>query len=383
MLTANYLKLPEATAMISKTAMTNPVASVKQIAIQLINPIGGTIGAQYSGPQRQQLERGQTTYLQLCFACHGLDGRGTPMDGKTSTLAPPLAGSATVTGHRDGFIMTLLHGVSGPIDGKTYEGLMIPMGGNDDAWIADVASYVRTSFGNQSPLVTVQDVARVRAAYPDRKDPWTIETLNARLPQPVGQRDTWKLTTNRPAGATANAAAPSPASLSFTVAPPVTGAWLQIELPAAATISELRLSSAKSPRNYTRGYKIELSADGETWDEVVANGRGTGPIIDVSFTPAKVKWVRITHTQPQLGFGGRGGGGGPGRGGAPGAPAVPTGAASAPGPGNAPPALPAPANAGVPPGGGGGGGPNAQPPTSWTLDDVQLFQPVSPLAATQ
>ncbi|MEO6569577.1 MAG: discoidin domain-containing protein [Opitutaceae bacterium] len=391
MLTANYLKLPEAVAMISKTAMSNPVAGVKQIAIQLINPIGGTIGTQFTGPQRQQLERGQATYLQLCFACHGLDGKGTPIEGKTGTLAPSLAGSATATGHRDALILTLLHGISGPINGQTYDGVMIPMGSNDDAWIANVASYVRTSFGNQSPLVTVQDVARVRAANLDRKEPWTIQTLSTRLPQPVGNSATWKLTTNRPAGATANAETPSAASLSFTAAAPVAGAFFQIELPEPVPLSELRLSSVKSPRNYARGYRIELSADGETWTEAVSNGAGTGPIIDASFPATKAKWVRITHTQTQFGRGGRGAGGGRGgpggNAGAPAAPADPAVAAPAPAtattataatvpgaPINA--VVPTPAPAGPPPGRGGQG------PTDWTLDDVQLFQPAPSVPVT-
>src|SRR6185503_9131326 len=213
-----------------------------------INPIGGSIGTQFAGAQRLQLERGQTSYLQLCFACHGLDGKGTPIDGKTGTLAPALAGSATVTEHRDAIILALLHGVTGPINGQTYEGLMIPMGSNDDAWVADVASYVRTSFGNQSPLVTAEDVARFRAASADRKEPWTIEALNPRLPPTVGNRAAWKFTTNRPAAKsdTDEAPATGPAALSFTVNAPVADAWLQIELPEAVTISELRLSSAKS-----------------------------------------------------------------------------------------------------------------------------------------
>lgn len=368
MLTANYLKLPDATAVISKTAQSSALAGVKQIALQVINPIGGSIGTQFSGAQRQQLERGQTSYLQLCFACHGLDGKGTPMEGKTGTLAPSLAGSATATGHRDAIVMALLHGVTGPINGQTYEGLMIPMGGNDDAWIADIASYVRTSFGNQSPLVTVEDVARVRAASADRKEPWTLEALNARLPQPVGNRGAWKFTTNRP-GRTGDGAAPStgPATLSFTVeAPVVADAWLQIELPEAVTIAEMRLSSANSPRNFTRSFKIELSMDGENWGDPVATGRGIGPIVDVTFPATKAKWVRITHTRVQFGRGGFGGGG-PGRAGA-----APTGGDTS---GTD---RPAGAAAGPARGGGFGGGPA---PTPWTLDEVQLYKP-APTAFT-
>ena len=375
MLTAHHLKLPEAKAMIPKTAQTHPVAGVKEIALQLINPIGGSIGAQFSGAQRQQLERGQAIFLELCFACHGLDGKGTPLEGKMATLAPPLAGSATVTGHRDAVIMALLHGIGGPIDGKTYEAPMAPMSGNDDNWIAAVASYVRTSFGNQSPLVTAQDVARVRAAHPARKDAWTIPELNARLPQRVAHRDAWKLTTNRPSPAPATGTTPSPtgaAKLSFTAKAPVTGAWLQIELPEPATLAEIRLSSEKSPRNYTRAYSIELSTDGENWGEPVATGRGLGPIVEIAFAPTKAKWIRITHTQSQFGFG-RGGAGGPGGGAAGRGPATGENAGTAN----------APARGGATGAGGARGGFGPGQSTDWTLDDIQLFQPApnSPTAS--
>ncbi len=378
MLTANHLKLPEAKTLITKTAQSNPVAGVKEIAVQILNPLGGSIGTQFTGQQRIQLERGQAIFLELCFACHGIDGKGTPLEGRTLTLAPPLAGSPTVLAHRDALISVILHGVEGPINGLTYEAPMAPMGGNDNTWVAAVASYVRTSFGNQSPLVTVEDVARVRATFPDRKEAWTIETLNARLPQPVGDRSAWKFTTNRPAKSGAgDAPATGPAALSFTATAPVTNAWLQIELPDVVTISEMRLSSAKSPRNFTRAYKIELSTDGENWGEPVATGRGLGPIVDVSFTATKAKWIRLTHTQAQFG---RGGLGGPGRAG--GNPAnastAPTGVVVAGAPG-----ADAPAGANGAPAAGRGGGGGGQSPTDWTLDDVQLYQPVpTPAAAS-
>ena len=64
----------------------------------------------------------------------------------------------------------MLHGLAGPIDGKTYPQVMVAMGSNKDQWVADVASYVRNSFGNTGAFATSADVARVRAATGDRKD---------------------------------------------------------------------------------------------------------------------------------------------------------------------------------------------------------------------
>ena len=63
-------------------------------------------------------------------------------------MAPPLAGSPRVNGHRDYIIKAVLHGLTGPVDDKTYTEVMIPMGTNADEWVAAVASYVRNSFGN-------------------------------------------------------------------------------------------------------------------------------------------------------------------------------------------------------------------------------------------
>ena len=79
-------------------------------------------------------------------------------------MAPPLAGSPRVNGHRDYIIKAVLHGLTGPVDGKTYTDVMMPMGINNDEWVAAVASFVRNSFGNSGGFVTPADVARVRAA---------------------------------------------------------------------------------------------------------------------------------------------------------------------------------------------------------------------------
>ena len=98
-------------------------------------------------------------------------------------LAPSLAGSPRVNGHRDYVIKAVLHGLTGPLDGKTFPQVMVAMGSNRIQWIADVASYVRTSFRNNGSLATMEDVARVRAATADRKTPWTIPELEASLPR--------------------------------------------------------------------------------------------------------------------------------------------------------------------------------------------------------
>src|SRR4030095_3562475 len=106
--------------------------------------------------------------------------------------APPLAGSPRVTGHRDYIVKAVLHGVTGPVDGKTYTDVMIPMGMNNDEWIASIASFVRNSFGNQGDFVSPADVARVRAERKDRQASWTTAELIASLPVKLFT-DGWKV----------------------------------------------------------------------------------------------------------------------------------------------------------------------------------------------
>ena len=95
-------------------------------------------------------------YTEVCFACHGDDGRGAKVPGaqNEALLGPPLAASPRVLGHQDYVIKAVLHGLTGPIDGATYPDVMIGMGQNPDEWMAAITSYIRNSFGNRAALVT-------------------------------------------------------------------------------------------------------------------------------------------------------------------------------------------------------------------------------------
>ena len=67
-------------------------------------------------------------------------------------------------------IKVLLHGLTGPIDGKEYNGgaVMVPMGANTDEWISDVANYVRNAFGNAGRPVHHAGAGGGRAQEPLR-----------------------------------------------------------------------------------------------------------------------------------------------------------------------------------------------------------------------
>ena len=68
--------------------------------------------------------------------------------GDGSMMAPSIAGSPRVQGHRDYVIKVLLHGLTGPLNGRTYTNVMVPMGSQKDDWVAAIGSYIRNDFGN-------------------------------------------------------------------------------------------------------------------------------------------------------------------------------------------------------------------------------------------
>ena len=271
---------------------------VQEIGKQLVTAQQSVGGSEFTRDEIKILQRGDAIYKELCFACHGFDGKGMPQQGAVAglTMAPPLSGSKTITASRDGIILVMLHGLTGPINGKTYEAQMVPMNTNDDDWIAAVASYVRNSFGNRAGMISKQDVARLRKATANRNEPWTVETLRAVLPQPLKITPEWKFTASHNSTAVGAASDGKADTRWDTKAFQTNGQWFQIELPAETTVAALRLDAAKSRNDYPRGYKVEVSADGRTWGKPVAEGKGVGPLTQIEFAPTPARYIRITQT---------------------------------------------------------------------------------------
>jgi len=191
------------------------------------------------------------------------------------------------------------------------------MGTNTDQWIAAVASYVRTNFGNAGGFVTPADVARVRAATVTRKAPWTVPELDASLPHRLESDSSWKLSAS-------HNSASAPVALTTTAwnsgGPQASGMWFQIELPQPVMLTELEFDSpsvggargggggragaagaAPPPPpvvQYPRGYKVETSLDGVKWSaKPVAEGKGSGVHTTITFAPVRAKFLRITQTE--------------------------------------------------------------------------------------
>ena len=297
MMTANLLKWPDAKAFIEQTMAAHLARGVKEIGTAMVAPRAPAPSARFTAAEKQLIQRGDAIYKELCFSCHGPDGKGSQLEGapKGTTIAPSFTGSKTVNGAAEGMVKVILHGLTGPVAGKAYDALMVPMKDNDDTWIASVASYVRTSFGNKGSVIDAKTVAAIRKANSERTEPWTLEELAASMPRTLAFTSGWKLTASHN-GAAAKAAFDGDLNSRYdTSASQTPGMWFQVELPETATLSGIQLDSTKSPGDYPRGYKVELSADGVNWGTSVATGKGS-PVTDITFAPAKAKFIRITQT---------------------------------------------------------------------------------------
>lgn len=118
---------------------------------------------------------GKAIYSRICAACHLGSGKGSP-----GANIPALAGSAIAQGDATLPIKIVLHGLRGEIvrNGVTINGQMAAWkDALSDQEIADVLTYVRSSFGNTGTAVTADEVAAIRASTTDRLLPYTEAEL--------------------------------------------------------------------------------------------------------------------------------------------------------------------------------------------------------------
>ncbi|QTN33321.1 discoidin domain-containing protein [Akkermansiaceae bacterium] len=245
----------------------------------------------------QSMQRGKVIYEQLCFACHGADGKGAPMVGKPGEkLAPSFVGTPRVTGTGASAVRAILHGLSGNVDGKEYEGLMVPMASNDDQWIADATTYIRNSFGNSAPEISAEFVAALRKRHSDRNTPWTVAELEELEPPALAYSKDWKLSASHNASDLKAAFDGDPSSRYTTGKSMDPGMWIQVELPAKTLVSGVTLDARGSNGDFPRGYAVQLSDDGKAWGEPVAKGKGENALLEISFPPTGAKFLRISQT---------------------------------------------------------------------------------------
>ncbi|MCO5233357.1 MAG: cytochrome c [Chitinophagales bacterium] len=97
---------------------------------------------------------GALLYTNTCSACHQADGKGLP------GAFPPLAGSKIVNdANPESFIKIILQGY----DARAEYGVMPPFAENlSDEEVAAIATHERSSWGNNAPAITADDVKKIR-----------------------------------------------------------------------------------------------------------------------------------------------------------------------------------------------------------------------------
>ena len=103
--------------------------------------------------------RGKTVYLQRCMVCHQADGGGVPK------LNAPLDGSTAVNGANIAkLVKNIVKGLNDriEIDGELYENAMPAAADLTDTQIADVLTFIRSSWSNKAGPVTALQVKQIR-----------------------------------------------------------------------------------------------------------------------------------------------------------------------------------------------------------------------------
>ena len=288
-LTANLLTFENLDELKKTALQSSSSAGVKQTVEGLSKP-----KEDHSGLSRdlaKQLKRGDDIYQQICSSCHGQDGKGVGTG--ATALAPPLSGSKSVNAHRDQMINILLHGLEGPIEGKTYTAPMVAMASQDDQWIADVVSYVRHGLGNRASFVSKEDVARVRAETRSRREPWTIRDLEREVPQPL-DKSRWRVTASHNSIDAKLAIDDNDKTRYASEKRQEEGMWFKIEFPSSVDLASVKFDTTRSAKDFPDSYVAEISTDGRRWKEVQKTTRGNHAITTIAFPATKARFFRLT-----------------------------------------------------------------------------------------
>ena len=201
-------------------------------------------------------------------------------------------------GNKEAVTRIVLHGLMGELDGKTYAGLMLPMKGNDDQWLAEVLTYIRTAFGNNASAITKDDVAKIRAASKDRAAPYTMAELSAWVPASKSVMATWAITASHNGKKVSQACDGDPTTRWDTGAKQEAGQWFQIDFGKPWALTQFTAETNASPGDWPRGWELTTSDDGMTWSKPIAKGENQkAPVIDLKLPANTVaRYLRLTQT---------------------------------------------------------------------------------------
>ena len=315
MLTVKFLEIPDYQKALSKIIKTNQAKGIQTVGTQILTPIKqenrwNRNEILLSDVQQESLEKGRIIFNELCVQCHGNDGTGTPL-GNGTIMAPPLSGSIRVQEHPEYIIKTILHGLEGPLDGKTYPaGIMVGNKEQSDEWVAAIASYIRNNLSNEASMVTSEYVAEVRAKTVDQQGTYRYPELIHSVPTSLPLQPDWKITASHTAPNRIGGTASPKSAFNFegwtTGENQKEGMWFQIEFPNAIALTGLQYNSQPISRGWREGsppplqtfansYEISTSQDGENW-VVLDKGEGTDQDFKLDFNPVLTKFLKFKLT---------------------------------------------------------------------------------------
>ena len=140
-------------------ALVAYLKSLKQVAMDAKPSAAQQAKADSTVAASKKKIDGATIYANNCTSCHQNNGQGI------QGAFPSLVGAAYVTEEDPTrHIRAVLYGLQGvTIDGKDYSGIMQPFSELlTDEEVAAVINYERTSWGNDAPTITADDVTKVR-----------------------------------------------------------------------------------------------------------------------------------------------------------------------------------------------------------------------------
>jgi mono/diheme cytochrome c family protein len=294
---ANFLQIDQVEELLKSSLQSNTAKGVQVVSSQLLEKIQEAdklAATKYSPKELALFNQGKTIFDSYCSTCHGPKGLGTPTGGG-ELIAPGFSGSPRILGHPEYAVKTLLHGLTGAIEGKEYEGVMIAMNTNDDQWVASVVSYIRNDFGNKGSFVEPEFVTQIRKETESRKANYAYEELIAEIPKALFPQDNWKVTASSTALQGVGSTRDPSYVFSFkgwkTETTQESGMWFQVELPKEENLTEIRFDSGDE--QFPRKYKVSVSSNGSDWKEV-ASGSGQKGLNTIPFQATfKGKFVKI------------------------------------------------------------------------------------------
>jgi mono/diheme cytochrome c family protein len=136
---------------------------LRAIAVYLKDLPAGTPEPAVTRPPLASMNSGAAIYARACIACHEANGEGAPR------IYPPLPGNANLQSADPSSVIQII------LDGaQTVRTPRAPNAGSmpayaeqlSDQQIADVANYIRNSWGNAAPLVMSMQIKRKRRMVP-------------------------------------------------------------------------------------------------------------------------------------------------------------------------------------------------------------------------